>query len=48
MESHIFETYKNTVRPNGFHLHNTVEDMAMEKWVPVLLHIMICLTVNVC
>ena len=29
ISSRIFETYKNVVRPNGFHIKNTAADMAI-------------------
>ena len=31
ISSCIFETYKNSVQPNGCHIYNTAVDMAMEK-----------------
>ena len=34
ISSRIFETYKNVVRPHGFHIYNTSEGMAMAKMCP--------------
>ena len=47
ISSHIFETYKNAVRPHGCHIYNTAADMAMEKCV-VPINIMGSRTVNMC
>ena len=44
---HIFETYKNSVRPHGYHIYNSSAYMAMEKCVPVPHNIMIYHTLNV-
>ena len=41
LHGRIFETYKNTVRPHACNINNTAIDMAMEKYVHVLL-IIIC------
>ena len=30
ISSHIFETYINAVQPHGYHIYNTVTEMAME------------------
>ena len=46
--SRIFETYNNNVRPYGCNIQNTAAGMDMENFAPILLHIMRCLTGNVC
>ena len=34
ISSHTFETYKNDVRPHGFHIYNTAADMAISTMCP--------------
>ena len=34
LSSHLFETYKNAVRPHGCNIYNSASDMAMAKTCP--------------
>ena len=34
LSSHLFETYKNSVRPHGCHIYNSAADMDMVKMCP--------------
>ena len=36
LSSHIFQTYKNAVRPHGCHIYNYAADMDMAKMCPCL------------
>ena len=34
LSSHLFETYKNSVRPHRFYIYNSAASMAMAKMCP--------------